>query len=234
MIPAQGKNSTEGAAMSRKGLVNLSWKNFTFLRPLGFIVAGVAALGLIALPGCSHDGRSGGGPVIVSLSYTPEHARDSIKPYPVTVPQTRIYVGRFEDQRDKKDSIGVNSEHSTPVRVLTNSDPAEFFRQTLATQLRRAGLNVVDDAAQADRIITGNLVRFWVEEANNYQADVEASIRVVEKAGAEKWQGSATGHGENFGSSLSPENYRQTLSDAMVRLTYENLLTNPGFQDAIK
>lgn len=210
-------------------------KGLKFVRPLAFVVAGVLALATIAMPGgCSHDGRSGGGPVIVPLSYTPEHAKDSIKAYPATVPQTRLYVGRFEDKRDKKDAIGANTEHETPVRVLTNTDPAEFFRQTLATQLRRAGLTVVDDASQADRIITGDLVRFWVDESNNYQGDVEASIHVADKSDAVKWQGSATGHGENFGGSLSSENYRQTLSDAMVRLTYENLLTNSGFQDAIK
>lgn len=188
---------------------------------------------LLGQTGCSHDGGSGGGPMRVSLSYTPEHARDSIRSYPGAVPDTRIYVGMFEDQREHKDAIGVNTEHGS-LPIYASGDPAEFFRQTLATQLRRAGLHVVDDQAQADRIITGRLLRFWVVESNNYEADISAAIRVSDKSGASKWEGSETGHGENFGRSLSSENYRETLSDAMVRLTYENLLNDPGFRDALK
>jgi hypothetical protein len=49
-----------------------------------------------------------------------------------------------------------------------------------------------------------------------------------------KWQAAVTGKGETFGRSLSPENYRQALSDAMVRLTYDNLIVLPEFQNAMK
>jgi len=198
------------------------------------LVAGAAlAAGLVG--GCSSGGAApGGGPVVVPLAYTPEHATDSIRPYPGAVPPTRIYVGRFEDKRDRMDAIGENVEHSTPVQIVAGSDPAEFFRQTLAMQLRRAGLIVTDDPAQADRTITGDLTRFWVEESNNYQGEVAVTIRVSDRSGAVRWQGAAIGHAENFGRSLSPENYRQTLSDAMVRLTYDSLLPNPDFQNALR
>lgn len=193
-----------------------------------------AMLSLGFLAGCSHDGPSGGGPVVVPLSYAPEHAKEDIHRYPAEVPQTRIFVGRFEDKRDKSDAIGVNVEHSNPVQVVAATDPAEFFRQTLASQLKSAGLMVVDDPAQADRIINGDLTRFWVEESNNYEANIAASIRVADKSGVVKWQAAVTGKGETFGRSLSPENYRQAISDAMVRLTYGNLIALPEFQNAIK
>jgi hypothetical protein len=170
----------------------------------------------------------------VPLAYTPEHASDSIRPYPGTVPPARIFIGRFEDKRDRMDAIGVNVEHSNPVQIVAGSDPAEFVRQTLAMQLRRAGLHVTDDPAQADRTITGDLTRFWVEESNNYQGEVAVTIRVSDHSGAIRWDGAAVGHGENFGRSLSPENYRQTFSDAMVRLTYDSLLPNPDFQNALR
>lgn len=184
--------------------------------------------------GCSNSSPAGGGPVVVPLEYAPEHAKDSIKPYPGEIPQSRIFVGRFEDKREKADAIGVNVEHSNPVQIVAGTDPVEFFRQTLAKQLRRAGLNVVDDASQADRIINGELTRFWVEESSNYQADINARIRVTDKGGTARWNGDVAGRGETFGRSLSPENYRQALSDAMVRLTYESLLANTEFQNAIK
>lgn len=184
--------------------------------------------------GCSNSSSSGGGPVVVPLEYTPEHARDSIKPYPGDRTENRIFVGRFEDKREKTDAIGVNVEHQNPVQIVPGSDPVEFFRQTLAKQLRNAGLKVVDDPSQADRIINGDLTRFWVEESSSYKADVGATIRVTDKGGMSRWSGEIVGKGETFGRSLSPENYRQCLSDAMVRLTYESLLTNSEFQNAIK
>lgn len=199
---------------------------------MGSLLAAATAVVLIC--GCSNSGSPSGGPVVVPLSYTPEHATESIRAYPGPIPQVRIFVGHFDDKRDRMDAIGVNVEHANPVQVVAGSDPAEFVRQTLALQLHRAGLTIVDDPNQADRTINGDLTRFWVEESNNYQAEIGATIRVVDRSGAVRWQGAVVGHGENFGRSLSPENYRQTLSDAMVRLTYENLLPNPEFQNALK
>jgi hypothetical protein len=194
-----------------------------------------AAIALALMAGCSNSAPAGGGPLVVPLTYTPEHAQDDVKAYPGEVPHTRIFVGSFEDKREAGgNAIGQNVEHQNPVRIVSGSPPAEFVRQTLATQLRRAGLTLTDDPAQADRIISGDLTRFWVEESNNYQAEVGATIRVTERGGESRWQGAVVGHGENFGRSLSPENYREALSDAMVRMTYDNLLTNPGFQNALK
>ena len=212
-----------------------SYRQFGSLGRLAVAVVALAAGTLLVLnSGCSHDGAPGGGPVVVPLSYAPQHAKDSIRPYPATVPQDRIFVGKFEDKRDKMDAIGVNVEHSNPVQVVAGTDPIEFFRQTLATQLRNAGLTVVDDVSQADRIITGDVTRFWVEESSNYQADIAATVRVSDKAGVSRWDGAASGHGETFGKSLSPDNYREALSDAMVRFTYDSLLINSGFQNALK
>jgi hypothetical protein len=205
---------------------------FTALAALAVSISLSLLLALTA--GCSNSAPAAGGPLVVPLTYAPEHSKDSIKPYPAEVPQSRIFVGRFEDKRDKSDAIGVNVEHQNPVQIVAGSDPVEFFRQTLAAQLQRAGLNVVEDPSRADRIINGDLTRFWVEESNNYQGEVGATIRVSDKAGTLRWQGAALGHAENFGRSLNADNYRQTLSDAMVRLTYESLLTNPEFQNAIK
>lgn len=210
------------------------WRFGLLGRLMVAMIASAAGTLLAINSGCSHDGAPGGGPVVVPLSYAPQHARDSIRPYPASVPQDHIFVGKFEDKRDKMDAIGVNVEHSNPVQVVAGTDPVEFFRQTLATQLRNCGLTVVDDASQADRIITGDVTRFWVEESSNYQADIAATVRVSDKSGASRWDGAATGHGETFGKSLSPENYREALSDAMVRFTYDSLLVNSGFQNAIK
>lgn len=196
------------------------------------IVGAIAVAGLLG--GCSNGSAPSGGPVVVPLVYAPEHAKDSIRPYPGTVPPTRIFIGKFEDKREKMDAIGANVEHASPVQIVAGSDPAEFVRQTLAMQLRRAGLHVTDDPAQAERIITGDLTRFWVEESNNYQGDIAATIRVSDRSGAVRWEGAVTGHGENFGRSLSPDNYQQTLSDAMVRLTYDSLLPNSEFQNALR
>lgn len=199
-----------------------------------------AACALIALivflgaqSGCSHN-STGGGPLTVPLSYTPEHASELIRLYPASVPATRIFVGPIQDQRDRKDAIGVNNEHANSVLIRSANDPADFVRQTLVTQLKRAGLHVVSDASQADRTLTGNLTHFWVIETNNYEAQIDVNFRVLDSSGAVKWEGAETGKGSNFGSSLSAENYRETLSDAMVRLVYGNLLTNPNFQAALK
>jgi hypothetical protein len=199
-------------------------------------IAGAPALWLLLAltAGCSHDSPPPGGALTVPLEYAPEHARESIRPFPAPLPHTRIYVGTFDDKRETPGWIGRNTEHATPVPIRAGTQPAEFFRQTLATQLQHAGLTVVDDPTQADRTIRGDLTQFWVEESNNYEAHVGATIRVIDQSGQVKWEGAVTGKGENFGRSLSPENYREALSDAIVRLTYENLFANPGFQNALR
>ena len=191
------------------------------------------AILILANTGCSHDGASSGGPLTVPLSYTPAHAQDSVRSYPGRLPQTRIYVGAIADQRDRKDAIGENVESGNPIPIRAGSDPAEFVRRTLATQLQRAGLHVVSDPSQADRTLTGDLTHFWVVEKNNYSAEITATLRLTDASGATKWEGAASGHGETFGRSLSAENYRESLSDAMVRLTYENLLVSSDFQNAL-
>src|SRR5215469_13890152 len=176
-MPALDKPATLHKGKGR--IMSVSLNGASSRKTLSLFGGSLAAIAMIVLlvgqVGCSHDGGPGGGPMRVSLSYTPEHAKDSIRAYPGEVPQTKIYVGTFDDQRDRKDAIGQNVENGT-IPIYSTSDPAEFVRQTLATQLRRAGLHVVDDQAQADRIITGRLLRFWVIESNNYEAEISAAI----------------------------------------------------------
>ncbi|HZL33698.1 MAG TPA: hypothetical protein VFC78_00225 [Tepidisphaeraceae bacterium] len=202
-------------------------------RAMAGISAVLAAGLLLGVPmGCSGGGS--GGPVTVPLSYTPEHARDAIRSYPGSVPAARIYIGNIEDKRDRKDAIGENTESGSPIAIHSPSSPADFVRQTLATQLQRAGLHVVSDPAGADRTLTGDLTHFWVIESNNYEAQIDVKLRLTDGSGAVKWESAESGRGQTFGRSLNAENYRQAISDAMVRLTYENLLTNSEFQAALK
>jgi hypothetical protein len=51
--------------------------------------------------------------------------------------------------------------------------------------------------------------------------------------GKEIWSGVLLGAAERFGRSYKADNYYETLSDMVVRASY-NLLSNPEFRQALK
>ena len=83
----------------------------------------------------------------------------------------------------------------------------EFVHDALRTQFEQAGIKVVDSQAAADRVVTTELLNFWVEETGTYKTDVRATVGVSNKAGQQLWKGTVNGGTSKWGKSLSGENY---------------------------
>jgi hypothetical protein len=198
--------------------------------PRRFAPALVAALLALGAGGCFAKKPAS---VTVPLSFRPT-SQLKMGAFAGDLPDTPVHVGTVNDARDKKDQVGENLENKTPIPVLAgNVEPTQFIHDTTRDLLRRAGLQVSDDQAAAERVLVTDLQHFWVKETNTYEAEVRATITVQDKGGRQLWKGTTNGTAERFGRSLKAENYQEVFSDATVDLV-QNLLGNPGFRAALK
>jgi hypothetical protein len=194
-----------------------------------FAFAGAVAALLGLSSGCN---QGGGGPLSVPMEFRPEHSD------PLTgslnAGDVKVYLDPVADRRDDKETIGKNIENAaTPVPVYSSGKtPPEFFHDVLADELKHFGVDMVEAPEAADRIITVDLTRFFVEESNNYRAEVKATASVKDKGGRQLYKGQIGGDGKTFGRSLNKENYQQTLSDA-TRRAIGNLFAQPKCQEAL-
>lgn len=188
------------------------------------LVCVLAVFGLLAV-GC---GSRPTGPMDVPLVYRPTD------PLNVGVAQgamTKSASVVVEDQRDRKDKVGQNVEKEMMIDILTPSDPKAFVQEAVAQNLTAAGVRV---GTSGDRVIHLALTRFWVREGTTYTGTVTATVRVTAGTGGQAlWEGQVSGTNERFGRSLSPVNYQECFSDAVMQLT-NHLLADEGFRAAMK
>jgi hypothetical protein len=188
------------------------------------LAGAVIALGL----GCNMAPK---GPVNVPLEFKPEHS----EPLSGSLSgEVKVHLEAVEDRRENKEEIGVNREDATPIPIYAGGDktPAEFIHDVVEEELKNFGADVTDAPEAADRVVEMELRKFFVEETNNYRAEVSAAVEVRDKGGRSLWKQVVSGQGRTFGRSLKAENYQQTLSDATRRMI-EQLFNNPNFQSAL-
>ena len=197
------------------------------LRGLSLVCVAVLTLGAV---GCGANSKKAS--PTVNLKFRPT-SQMKMGTFAGDLPDTTVHVGQVTDARDNKDQIGENVEEKAPVAVFAGSEPTEFVQQTLNDLLSRAGLKTNAGQDQADRVLAADLHRFWTQESNTYEAEVRATVTVNDKGGRQLWKGTINGTAERFGKSLSPENYQEVFSDAMVNMV-QDLLNNPGFRASLK
>jgi hypothetical protein len=197
----------------------------------GVALAGAFAALLGVSVGCQ---GGGGGPVNVPLQYRPAHA-DPLTGTSINAADVKVHLAQVVDKRQNKEQIGQNVEDDDkpPIPVYAaEKTPAEFLRGVMQEELRNFGIEQTEAPEAADRIITVELNKFWVEEGNNYVAQIQGIAQVTNKGGSILWKGPVAGDGRTFGRSLSPANYNEALSDA-ARRTVGSMTTNPGFVKAL-
>jgi hypothetical protein len=191
-------------------------------------LSGAFAMLLGVFAGC----RGAKGPITVPLQFRPTHA----EPLSGTISATdvKVHLEPVNDKRDNQEQIGRNVEGETPIPVYAGADPppAEFVHNVIEEELKNFGVELTDTPEAADRVIAVDLTKFWVEEGNNYKAEVKGTARVRDKGGHELWKGTVAGNGTGFGRSLKAVNYNEVLSDGTRRLV-GSLLANPKFQEAL-
>lgn len=135
------------------------------------------------------------------------------------------------DKRDKGKQIGENTEDKVAVPVYTSSDVPGYVRDHLTAQLKAIGLDV-RAADSGDRVLQFELVEFWVAEGKRYRGSVRMKVSITDSSGKELWSALVGGMSDNFGRSLKPDNYTESVSDAMQDLAAK-LVSAPGFRPAI-
>jgi len=137
----------------------------------------------------------------------------------------------FTDNRENKNEIAKNTENADGKTVTTRDDVADWCRSRFKAILKQNGFNVVEDNANV--IIKGEVLQFYVNEEYIYKANVGIKITAENIAGKVMWQGMMIGKAKRFGRSYKLENYYETLSDAYLDAV-NGLLKNNEFRMALQ
>jgi len=145
---------------------------------------------------------------------------------------TAIHIDTLADTRENPSLVAENREKAGKFRQMTtSSDVAAFITDHLKESLHGAGLNIVDGTADVN--VSGEIRQFFVTETTTYKGEISLLIHVKNSAGKELWTGAVGGDAERFGRSYKADNYCETMSDMVMRATY-NLLANAGFREALQ
>lgn len=163
------------------------------------------------------------------LAWTPTNTLDLGTTQSHGTPAT-VQLQAFGDTASNPAQIGENLEEATP-RVVTTADPVgPFVTQHLEQLFTQAGY--APGGANADRIISGDVQKFFVREKDTYRGNVVLVVTVRDRSGSVVWRGSAWGTNQTFGRSYHIDNYQQVLSDSLIDAA-DNLLKNPQFRQAL-
>lgn len=142
----------------------------------------------------------------------------------------KVRVDPFSDVREDRARIGRNTEDSTPKDVTTREDVGGFCADRFQDFLRKAGVEVVTDGE--DLVISGDVTRFMVEESDRYRGTVTIRLTVKDSGGRELYACQVAGDSDQFGRSYKYDNYMETLSDALLRLS-EAFFKDPDLRKAL-
>ncbi|HET6555040.1 MAG TPA: hypothetical protein VFG49_16060 [Dyella sp.] len=143
----------------------------------------------------------------------------------------KVQFNAFTDARKNPPLIAENHEKEAARQVTTRDNVASFVTDHVKETFGKAGLNVVD--AGGDVIVNGELRDFFVNETDQYVGNVTVYVTATNAAGKILWQGVAGGGATNFGRSYKADNYYETLSNAVLKLS-NSLLNSPGFHGALQ
>jgi len=143
----------------------------------------------------------------------------------------KVQFNAFTDARKNPPLIAENHEKEVARQVTTRDNVASFVTDHVKETFGKAGLNVVD--AGGDVIVNGELRDFFVNETDQYVGNVTVYVTATNAAGKILWQGVAGGGATNFGRSYKADNYYETLSNAVLKLS-NSLLNSPGFHGALQ
>jgi hypothetical protein len=194
------------------------------------VLVSLAVLGLGAgLAGCRHQADA----MTVPMRWA--DAPSDLRIYPASgvelMKQHAISLQPFTDEREDKVAVGMNVENNHKAPVSTKDDVAAFLTGRFAEVLHANG--VESGAANADRVISVAVQRFYVMESNLYEGDVALSVTVADAGGRVLWHGVVEGKSKRFGRSFAADNYQESLTSASIE-AFKNLGEKPDFFDSFK
>lgn len=171
----------------------------------------------------------------IPLKWSPTQTLGDMGPVDLSGPvlTTRVHIDTFTDSRQNASLVAENREKPTNIRtVTTSSNVPEFVTQHMKEVMHAAGVQTVD-GSDADIIVSAEVQEFFVTETDQYRGRLKLLVTARNSQGKEIWSGLIFGGAENFGRSYKADNYYETLSNMVLRATY-NLLANPGFHQAMQ
>jgi hypothetical protein len=142
----------------------------------------------------------------------------------------KVQFNAFTDVRKNPPLIAENHEKEPVRQVTTKDNVAAFVTDHVKETFSKAGINVVDSGG--DVIVSGEIRDFFVNESDQYVGNITVYITVTNTSGKVLWQGIAGGGSTNFGRSYKADNYYETLSNAVLKLS-SSMLNSPGFHSAL-
>jgi hypothetical protein len=147
------------------------------------------------------------------------------------ISNVKVQINGFTDVRKNPALIAENHEKNPVRQVTTKDNVAAFLTDHVKDTFTKAGLNVVDSGG--DVVVSGEIRDFFVNENDQYVGNVTVYVTVTNTAGKVLWQGVAGGGSTNFGRSYKADNYYETLSNSVLKLS-NGLLSSQGFHSALQ
>jgi hypothetical protein len=170
----------------------------------------------------------------IPLIWKPTEAINSYGVIDVTAYRNAHFVIRqFTDARNQPANIGINTEKRLSGRdlpVTTKQKVADWLKGRVAKVFSQFGTDVV--TAKGTFFVDAAVVKFFVTESFQYDAEVSLKVTLSAKNGAVVWKGTTTGNSTRFGHSYKAENYYEALSNATISAVH-GLLNDDSFKLAV-
>ena len=163
------------------------------------------------------------------LAWTPTNTLDLGVTQGRSTPAT-VRFEAFTDSVSNPALVGENVEQPTPRQVTTADAVGPFVSQHLQQLFTQAGYASGGD--NADRVISGEVRKFFVREGSDYAGSVVLNVSVSDRSGKVLWRGTAWGSNQTFGRSYHLDNYQQVLSDSLIDAA-DNLLKDPALRNSL-
>jgi hypothetical protein len=151
-------------------------------------------------------------------------------PFEDTAPDPQLIGKNVEPDRIHHWDPGTGRDKPLPVDVTTSDQVGRFVSQHMQDLFAQAGYRAAD--TNAERVVSGVVHKFFVEEGSLYRATLDLSLTVRDQNGKVLWSGTVQGTSSTFGRSYSLENYEQVLSDSVMDAV-DQLLQNSPFNKAL-
>jgi hypothetical protein len=130
----------------------------------------------------------------------------------------------FDDLRPgEKSKVGEYQADKSP--VLTSTSVADFCSNRFAMMMTQAGVVFVTTGETLE--LRPYLLEFNVVEAGLYNATARVRCAIMSN-GQTAWEGIYEGKSKRWGRSHNPDNYNESLSNALAEVT-KRLVEDPAF-----
>lgn len=136
----------------------------------------------------------------------------------------RLKLQPFDDLRPgEKTKVGEYQADKSP--VLTTTSVSDFCSNRFAMMMTQAGVVFVTTGETLE--LRPYLLEFNVVEAGLYNATVRVKFAIMSN-GQTAWEGIYEGKSKRWGRSHNPDNYNESLSNALAEVT-KRLVEDPAF-----